>query len=737
MIVSWFLQLVGKTTSNTICRHKLSPFHITVTSRPMSSFDPNADDAISKKQSTANSRSSDNDESSVMSAWDFPGRSTSNRGGLDVAQRQIRSLLFHPLGLPLHFAFLEKKTEDMKYLPQTRTRFKQHQIDTLDGLFQRAVEDAKDSINNDDDGDNKVNKDKTLAGCLTQLIEEQREILSYGALSEVPIKDKKANTTGFLDMILTPAEKKVQSSDTTPLAVLEFGWNADDWWKSFQRGTRYLEQMMRRQKCNCLNFDKPILLVIVTVDKHRDILSDSIFRIGVFLCEHRRLCLLWHSQTSSLSNASILFGKFLRVTTDFASWRENSYQTESGYEYLSPNCCKVITRDNDGEETRVVLRCYDNRAWKTDRNPEVYLSGVVGDVEVIFGDTNFGNHHVDTKEPPNPFEELWTRSSQDLLITAVPYRDGRHYAESPADFLPIIGQLQALHKAGFVHGDIRAYNIVFKDDKEGWLIDFDFGGKSDVQTYPKGYQSALSDGIRMGTEGEAITKHHDWYALGTLMFTIHKIPTDALTTVEMFRLKDHWTLLKEDECMDEDIEALKDFLGQFVGRRTTMELHPPFEAAVKENTTKALITKKGATGSPLESVEGASESVCANPSPVAVPLPVPSSAIGPAVAPALSPPTSVAAATLPPTPVPATAPAVALQSPLSFQLQLLVKLECHGAVSMTSGPVFDGETSHLSVRKGCFQSSIAGCWSMTLWNNVMSIWLKRLFLQNTYVLMSP
>ncbi|KAG7366470.1 hypothetical protein IV203_029140 [Nitzschia inconspicua] len=138
----------------------------------------------------------------------------------------------------------------------------------------------------------------------------------------------------------------------------------------------------------------------------------------------------------------------------------------------------------------------------------------------------------------------------------------------------------------------------------------------------------------------------------------------------------------------------------------------------------------------IRSVEVVSETAGADLSPVAVPLPVPSPVSGPAVAPALSPPTPVAAATLPPTPAPATAPAVALQSPPSFQLPLLVELESHGAVSMTSGPVFDGETSPLSARAGCPQNSIAGCWSMTLWKNLMSIWFKRLILQNTFVLMN-
>ncbi|KAG7357907.1 phosphotransferase enzyme family protein [Nitzschia inconspicua] len=430
---------------------------------------------------------------------------------------------------------------------------------------------------------------------------------------------------GVMDIILTHGEIKNQTFETPPLAVLEFGLNAGDWWSKFHQGTLYIEMMMNLALQN-LTFDQPILLMIVTIDKTKNskIVSESNFRMGVFLCVPKggnsvkgdRYCisLLWHSQTNSLSNASVLFGKFLRIMADFASWR-NEHQSPSGYEYFSSNCCKVATRDSNGEETAMVLRSYDNRGRKTDRNPEIYLTvkELVGDVEVVFGDANFGNHNVEEKEPPNQFEELsnqpsqelelkeelWTRSSEDLLIIAVPYRDGRHYAESPADFLPIIDQLQALHRAGFVHGDIRAFNIVFKDDEKGWLIDFDFGGRSDVQTYPTGYRTALVDGTRMGEERETITKYHDWYALGMLMFTIHKIPEDALTTVEMYRLEKHWIVLKEQGCTEKDIDTLKAFLQQFVRKATTMELNHSFETAVKRSK-ESHITKKGATGSPLQ-----------------------------------------------------------------------------------------------------------------------------------------
>ncbi|KAG7341137.1 hypothetical protein IV203_023088 [Nitzschia inconspicua] len=580
-------------------------------------FDPNSNSR--NKRSPLTSISSGTGKSSWNSSSDSPSHISNNVGGFDIAHHKLRSVLTHPLGLPLLFAFHDEETENMKYLSQTRTQFTQEQIETLDGLFQKAVEGKENKQD-----ENEV-KEKPITERLTAMIKEQCETLKYGALCEVSIKGDENNTKGRMGILLTHAENKNQAFETPPLAVLEFGLNAGDWWSKFHQGTLYIEMMMNLALQN-LTFDQSILLMIVTIDKDKNsnIVPESNFRMGVFLCvpkggnsakgDRYRISLLWHSQTNSLSNASVLFGKFLRITADFASWR-HEHQSPSGYEYFSSNCCKVATRDSNGEETAMVLRSYDNRGRKTDRNPEIYLTvkELVGDVEVVFGDANFGNHNVDEKEPPNQLEELlnqpsqeleekeelWTRSSQDLLIIAVPYRNGRHYAESPADFLPIIDQLQALHKAGFVHGDIRAFNTVFKDYKEGWLIDFDFGGRSDVQTYPTGYRTALVDGTRMGEERETITKYHDWYALGMLMFTIHKIPADALTTVEMFRLKDRWILLKEQGCTEKDIDTLKAFLQQFIGKTTTMELNHQFKAAVKRSK-ESQVTKKGATGSPLQ-----------------------------------------------------------------------------------------------------------------------------------------
>ena len=54
------------------------------------------------------------------------------------------------------------------------------------------------------------------------------------------------------------------------------------------------------------------------------------------------------------------------------------------------------------------------------------------------------------------------------------------------DFKPVAVALQKLHDAKYVHSDVRMANIVFTDDGNSKLIDFDLTDKIDT-LYPKGY----------------------------------------------------------------------------------------------------------------------------------------------------------------------------------------------------------------------------------------------------------
>jgi hypothetical protein len=192
-----------------------------------------------------------------------------------------------------------------------------------------------------------------------------------------------------------------------------------------------------------------------------------------------------------------------------------------------------------------VLRSYDNRFRRTTRTAQIYLDK---ECEDIIGGK--AKEVVKTVENSNAFWKYGEGEGEgdgELLIIATPYRRGDHKAKSPASFVGVIEDLERLHKRGYVHGDIRGFNIVFGEDRS-CLIDFDFGGKEDrvpVVKYPKGYRRTLVDGVRIGKGEQEILKWHDWYALGNLIFnpSYHTFsrPSDAESRLQYLDLQDFWT----------------------------------------------------------------------------------------------------------------------------------------------------------------------------------------------------
>lgn len=237
-----------------------------------------------------------------------------------------------------------------------------------------------------------------------------------------------------------------------------------------------------------------------------------------------------------------------------------------------------------------LYRCYDNRLRPTERSPVLYgvplrktkrrsesTNGRCDKVLEIFDRSN--------KSPVYPFGQipqvditgnwLWEFCGQ-VKVICTEFHKGVHYAKLPEHFLPIIDHLEQLHENGYVHGDIRAYNMVLNYPKseycfrtrlidvlngeigvynlildyagsqkpEGWLIDFDFGGEiiagnrsdniSDTAgtsvdkernnpKYPKGYVADLADGLRIGNASNPITCDDDWFALGSIIFDFHEL----------------------------------------------------------------------------------------------------------------------------------------------------------------------------------------------------------------------
>jgi hypothetical protein len=193
-----------------------------------------------------------------------------------------------------------------------------------------------------------------------------------------------------------------------------------------------------------------------------------------------------------------------------------------------------------------LYRSYDNRLRPTERRPDLYeteytdLFGTCDPILEIADTTNEALLPFGQRQLPGKIEAinwLWAYRGQ-IKIIATQFHVGIHFAKHPKHFLPIVEHLEALHNKEYVHGDIRAYNMVLKYDDSvnnnvpvGRLIDFDYGGKvatpenpnSKNPKYPSGYVDQLFDGSRPGRPGENITFEHDWRALGSVILELYTL----------------------------------------------------------------------------------------------------------------------------------------------------------------------------------------------------------------------
>jgi hypothetical protein len=258
-----------------------------------------------------------------------------------------------------------------------------------------------------------------------------------------------------------------------------------------------------------------------------------------------------------------------------------------------------------------VFRSYDSRVRPTDRSEAIYTDpvcrSIVGEgVEMV---VKLDGMATDALSENRTDFKLTLRTNfwavpGELKVIATPYRPGVHVATKPRNFVPIIDQLVALHGMDYVHGDIRAFNTVFNDQNadEGWLIDFDYGGKVGEKKYPRGYRTSLDDGTRTGKEKTLIEKWHDWYALGKLIFSVHTFfsPNETTKSDEFLHIKEYWANEIDNKVPDESkIKELKAILVKIDKQGWLVKPSPTFQMVLGVLREKPEgNTKAEATGSP-------------------------------------------------------------------------------------------------------------------------------------------
>jgi serine/threonine protein kinase len=256
-----------------------------------------------------------------------------------------------------------------------------------------------------------------------------------------------------------------------------------------------------------------------------------------------------------------------------------------------------------------VCRAYDNRFRFTLRDPVVYFDRDIvqgTDMVVVLGDEDHLKlQHVKVREQVRERDWLWNKGG--LTIISTPFLEGRHWAESPAEFVPVVKFLELMHSKGYVHVDIRAFNMLICKDSKSRLIDFDMSRKIDTgPKYPANYQDLLADGKRMGQSGKLVTKWDDWAALLNVIFEVHKPEPTTTPDFEIFRV---WRELVNFPLSDPETANLEGlavdlikFLNDIEGK-WTLQCDSKFERLLddygfKTTPKKIRVTSDPDSGSP-------------------------------------------------------------------------------------------------------------------------------------------
>lgn len=111
-----------------------------------------------------------------------------------------------------------------------------------------------------------------------------------------------------------------------------------------------------------------------------------------------------------------------------------------------------------------------------------------------------------------------------IIYLQYKYVEGNHQPPNLRAIVDIIKNLNRIHQAGFVHGDIRRSNIVYGSNT-GTFIDFDFAAK-EGSLYPELYSPFVEERAKDATKNSAMLKLHDRIALFNAIFSSYVYLTD-------------------------------------------------------------------------------------------------------------------------------------------------------------------------------------------------------------------
>ncbi len=277
-----------------------------------------------RSRSPGTTESSSKRSKSTQSINSSPSGNSSIRGGQNVWQQLHRSVLYHPLGLPLTVALHNERPEDLPFLSQQRRNIQNHHVDKI---LQQSF---NEWTNNGD------LKETMLMKKLSDNIADLALQTTVHAENEVVVQ-KRCGGIERIDVLLSS-----NTDEKEPLAIIKVGLDNGDWWAKFDQGTKYVNSLMES------SMERPLLFATLTISK---VFKQS--KLGVFMCvpssspssnnpnANYRMIALGYTVSNTLKDASKAFGQLLRTTAWFSDWIAAEPTSAATFQYLSSNCCLV------------------------------------------------------------------------------------------------------------------------------------------------------------------------------------------------------------------------------------------------------------------------------------------------------------------------------------------------------------------------------------------------------------
>ena len=298
---------------------------------------PNGGSASSKRNSasasTNGTSSTVSGKASKASTRSSPSGNAHTKHGYDTTNSKLRSVLAHPLGLPLtailNKAALSPPTVSLGFDLPTLER-----TTNYDSIFSNATSGCN--------GSNETALTKELVKCINDGMEKGKNS-NILAENEVSVKSNHGSPNGRVDILISN-HRSDGAEPKSVLTLIEFSMDNQHWWKKLDQCITYADILCQGEDKKHI-FDKPMLLAAITVEKLGS--EDMKAKFGVFLCSKKksgvgtdfRMSLLWRADTDGPEAASEAFGKLLHATFYCGELRDGINKA-CEYQYLGPNCCR-------------------------------------------------------------------------------------------------------------------------------------------------------------------------------------------------------------------------------------------------------------------------------------------------------------------------------------------------------------------------------------------------------------